>query len=149
MNLSLIKIRKYFPKFNKVAITEMEFWRAAKKAKIIVRTMPLIVNGYYKFERGRHYIFIDSRLSRKQFLHTALHEFCHFLFDVPRPSEDRAFYQRHDLNDPREKFADAFALAGMMPFPELEHLSHEDISDNPALLDMVKQRIAVLADFRM
>lgn len=145
MDISLTKIKKYFPKFNQTAITEMDFWRAAKKAKIIVRTMPLTVKGYYRFQRGRHYILIDSRLPAFEFLHTALHEFSHFLFDCPNHEMEDALYKGRIINDPRERFADAFALIGLMPEPELMRIVEEDIEDNLRLLSLLKDRIAVRA----
>ncbi len=147
MNLSLEKIIKYFPHFNKRAITELDFWRAAKKAKLVVRTMPLTVNGYYETKHGRHYILIDSRLSDTQFLHAALHEFCHFLFDIPTERDSSVLFQSHKKDDPRERFADAFALVGMTPISDLEKLSKEDLSDHLWLSNIVKDRIVVLTDY--
>lgn len=143
MNLSLEKIRSVFPQFNKTAITDMDFWRAAKKHKVIVRTLPLKVKGYYKYERGRHYILIDSRLSPLEFLHTALHEFCHYLFESPR-LHTHAFY-KGVYDTPEERFADAFALIAMLPMPDLIKLAGEDVSDDKWLLKLCQDRIAVRA----
>jgi len=150
-NLSLARIREVFPDFNVRAITEDDFWRAAKREKIIVREMPLLVDGYYQQKNGRHYILINKRLAGAKWLHTALHEFCHYLFDVPGPAENRVMYRRAcgDPTDLREVFADAVALVGLLPFPDLVRLQTEDLTDNPWLSNIVRARITVRADFRI
>ncbi len=150
-NLSLARIKAVFPHFNERPITEDDFWRAAKREKIIVREIPLAVDGYYQPKRGRHYILINSELTGVKWLHTALHEFCHYLFDVPGVPENHVMYRRPcgDASDPREMFADAFALVGLLPFPDLVRLQGEDLSDNAWLTQIVRDRIVVRADFRM
>jgi len=140
MNISLAKIKEVFPNFNITALTENDFWRAAKKYRVIVRRMPLRVKGYYKPHRGRHYIMIDSRLTGLDFLHTALHEFCHFLFDMPEVNE--ALYSGRD-NDTCEQFADAFALAAMIPLPELLNVGYDDLTGNVWLSRIIADRIVI------
>lgn len=147
---ALEAIRSHFPYFNERPVTEADFWRAAKRAKIIVRRMPILVPGYYQFKRGRHYILIDERLAGMDFLTTALHEFCHYLFDVPNSFAGEVLYKNNAASDdPREKFANAFALAAVLPRPDLERLAHEDISDDLDLLQLCRDRIKVLAEFRI
>jgi Zn-dependent peptidase ImmA (M78 family) len=150
MQFSLTKIRQLFPNFNERAISEHEFWRAAKKEKIIVRSMPLHVDGYYQQKNGKHYILINSGLQGPKWLHTALHEFCHYLFDAPG-ANSQALYRKQcgDAEDPRERFADAFALICILPFSELLELQKEDLSDNPALGMLVRGRFGALSDFGM
>lgn len=150
MNFTLAAIKEVFPHFNRIAITEEDFWRVCKRRKIIVKEMPLLINGYYERRKGRDYILLNTDLSSVQWLHTALHELCHYLLDTPGEGQPIVLYRQPcgNLTDPREQFADAFALAGLLPFPDLERLAHEDISDNPWLLNIVQDRIAVLAHYR-
>lgn len=147
MNLSLIRIRFVFPYFNERPITNEEFWQAVKKEKIIVKQLPLLVDGYYTCRRGRHYILIDSKLSGIRWLHTALHELHHYLFDVPSDRDGGTFYRGGKIIDRREYKADAFALCGIMPWPELIQITPADLAGDPTLANIVRDRIAVRADF--
>jgi Zn-dependent peptidase ImmA (M78 family) len=159
-HFTLTRIRQAFPKFNLKEITEADFWRACKKFRIIVRQMPLDVDGYHERKRGRYYILINSRLQGKKWLHTALHEFCHYLFDAPDAGANFVLYRRRQKydehgcpvrrqedDDPRERFADAFATVGFMPLNELIRFANEDISEDPELLKLCRARIGVLDDY--
>jgi hypothetical protein len=89
-------------------------------------------------------------MSRLKWLHTALHELCHFLFDAPELG-DTARYRRHcgDPDDPREVFADAFACVCMLPLIDLKKLAREDVAEmHPMLLEFYRQRIVVLAEMK-
>jgi Zn-dependent peptidase ImmA (M78 family) len=149
MNLTLTKIKEAFPQFNKKPITERDFWRVCKKRKIIVREMPLLVNGYYERKKSKDYILINSGLSGSAWLHTALHELAHQMFHIPGDADAYVLYRKKcgDDKDPRERFADAFALIGMLPFPDLVKLAHEDIVDDSYLMNICKARIIVRTDF--
>jgi Zn-dependent peptidase ImmA (M78 family) len=147
MNLSLIKIHSIFPHFNETPLTAEDFWRVVKREKIIVHQMPLLVDGYYTVRKGRHYILINSQLTGPRWLHVALHELYHFFFDVPCESDGYAFYRNGQYVDRREYRADAFALIGIMPWPELMRILPEDLSASPWLADIVRDRIVVRTHF--
>ena len=143
MNITLSRIQEVFPHFNERAVTEKDFWRACKKEKVIVHQLPLEANGYYEVRRGRHYILINSRLNDVKWLHTALHEFCHYLFDAPCDAGSTALFSRNRLQeDSREMLADAFALVCLLPFPDLIELAHGQI-DDPWLLNIAGARVLV------
>jgi Zn-dependent peptidase ImmA (M78 family) len=146
MQLSLARIREVFPHFNERPITESDFWKAAKRERVIVRELPLVVDGYYQHKGGRHYILINDRLSGLKWLHTALHEFCHYLFDAPEHMDNEVLFRRDAFSEgavhARERFADAFALFAMLPFPSLLELQSEDLTENPWLANLVRDRIA-------
>lgn len=163
-NFSLTRIREVFPEFNSRPITEAEFWRACKKFKIIVKEMPLLVDGYHERKNGRYYIIINKKLNGVKWLHTAFHEFCHFLFDVPETRENYVFYRsmtgsvarENGSSDAeeikrrrrqREKFADAFGLACLIPKGDLIQLTLEDHSDS-ADLWLYAARIEALSEFK-
>lgn len=147
-HFSLKRIREIIPKFNIEPIPEEEFWRVCKRFKIIVKELPLTVDGYHERKRERNYIILNRRLSGEKWLHTAFHELCHFLFDAPKTSENYVFFRGHGAEkDVRERFADAFALACILPLPELKRLSCEDLSDNPERLDIFRDRIVAFTDF--
>ncbi len=147
MNLSLIKIRSIFPHFNERPITTEDFWRVAKRENIRVRPMPLLVDGYYTFRRGKHFILINSELTGVRWLHTALHELHHYLFDIPGENENYTFYRNGTIIDRREYRADAFATIGVMPWPELLHLAEEGIEAGSPLADLARDRIVVRTHF--
>lgn len=143
MNITLSRIKEVYPYFNERPITEKDFWKACKKERVMVHQMPLDVNGYYEIKRGRHYILINSRLHGVRWLHTALHEFCHYLFDAPCDTGSTALFSRRGpQEDSREMLADAFALAGLLPFPDLVELARGRI-DDPWLLNIAGARVLV------
>jgi Zn-dependent peptidase ImmA (M78 family) len=147
--LTLSRLNEILPGFNKRIHTEEDFWRICKRFKIIVKQMPLLVDGYHERRRGRYYILINSNLRGIKWLHTAFHELCHFLLDAPGHSDNYVLYRKSagDKDDPRERFADAFATICIMPWPELKRLSNEDISDHYTLLQICHARILVYTDY--
>ena len=147
MNLSLVRIRSFFPHFNERPLTTADFWRVVEKEKIRVREMPLLVDGYYTQRKGRHYILINNRLTGIRWLHTALHELHHYLFDVPGENENYAFYRGGQMMDRREYKADAFALIGVLPWPDLIEIDQEFLEASPWMADLVRDRIVVRTHF--
>jgi Zn-dependent peptidase ImmA (M78 family) len=149
MEISYAKIKTIFPHFNEIALTDTEFWETAKSRRIIVREIPLFVEGYYEKRKGKHFIFINSDLRGVKWLHTAYHELCHFYLDVPPEVADiRLYRSKIQVRTKQEKIADALALMAILPFPDLEQLMHEDLSENRYLAALVRDRIAVLADYK-
>lgn len=147
MELSHARIREVFPQFNKTALTESDFWRACKREKVVVREMPLAIDGYYQMRRGRHFILLNSRLSGIRWLHTALHEFFHYLLHVPGEYDGRTLYRGIESNAV-EKAADAFALIGILPFTELERLAFEGLTeDQDWMLQVIRSRFSVYIDY--
>lgn len=143
MHGNLSRILETFPNFNLKPITENDFWRACKKRKVIVIQLPLLVNGYYERRRDKDYILINDRLTGLPWLHTALHEFCHVMLDEPLYADQYTLYKRLGMasTDPRERFADAFALIGLIPMHDLvEMLEEESACD---LNQMCQARIEV------
>lgn len=145
MNLSLLKIKKIFPYFNERPITVEEFWTAAKKAGVIVRSIPLRVDGYYTMRRGKHFILVDSKLKGTRWLHTALHEFYHFMFDVPGEENGYALYRNGQYVDGREYKADAFAVIGLLPWTQLTEMTEDNVSESMA--ELIMSRIVVRTHF--
>lgn len=130
MFAALPRILEVFPKFNVEAIGEIDFWRACKKEKFIVRELPLLVNGYYERRGGRDYILINAGLRGDDWLFTALHEFSHALLDVPYGGANFTLYHVKGAIphwDRRERFADDFATIALIPLPELIDLLETEI----------------------
>lgn len=143
MHGNLPRILETFPLFNIQPITENDFWRACKRKKVVVLQFPLMVNGYYERRGGRDFILLNQSLRGVAWLHTALHEFCHVLCDEPLYADQYTLYKRLGIPsaDPREKFADAFALIGLIPIHDLIKLLEEDLADE--LHSMCQARIEV------
>ncbi len=145
-HLTLKRIREVFPHFNERPVTEADFWRACKQNKVYVLELPLQIDGYYEIKRGKHFILLNNRLRGVKWLHTALHEFSHYLFDVPAENGHGAFFKGRagDGDDPREKLAEAFALTCLMPFPDLVRIAHEGVAaDDPWLLNLAGARVLI------
>ena len=144
------RIKEAFPHFNERPITENDFWRASKKFKIVVRRLPLEIDGYYERYKGRNYILLSERLTGRKWLHTALHEFCHFLFDVPIGKTNYVLYRKRsdiDRDDPRERWADAFATICLMPFPEIIRSSKEPPPEDQDTLRLCLDRLTVKSHY--
>lgn len=147
MHLSLIKIQKYFPKFNIEPVTAADFWRVVEQENIEVREVPLLVDGSYTRKNGHDLILINSQLSGYDWLKVALHELHHYLFDIPNDRQRFAFYRNGQFIDRREVKADAFALIGILPWPELLKITSADIEASPRLAELVRARIIVRTEF--
>lgn len=149
-NLSFTRIKKAMPGFNERELTEEDFWKIAKRERIVVKEMWMPANGYWQRRRGRDYIILNKRLRGTYlWLHTAFHELVHYFLDTPLPSEEpTTLYRRRspDPDDPRERLADAFALVAMIPFRRLEQLAGEDLTGDPELMNLAAQRVSVRAD---
>lgn len=151
MNLSYLKIKEIFPQFNLISLTEEDFWTQAKVGRIHVRLEPLLVDGYYEKKKRKHSIILNCNLRGVRFLHTAFHELFHFLLDGVSLEEDEditLFRSQIQIKTSREKIADALALIAILPMPELEKLMKEDLTDNPYLMNLVRDRVAVLAEMK-
>lgn len=146
MDLFYDRAKQIFPQFNEIALTDCDFWRKACLERIIVKEKPMLIDGYYEKKKGKHYILINCELKGVRWLHTALHELFHFYFDAPVGDEEiKLCRSRIQIRTKKEKIADALALIGIMPMPELERLMNEDLTNNQYLMDLVRDRIAVLA----
>lgn len=150
MEISYDRICQRIKHFNVRPLSDKDFWRIAKRERIVVKEIPLVVDGYYQKKRGRHFIIINSRLRGMKWLHTAFHELMHYFLDVPMATEEATLYRRSKKTKRplrREEIADAFALMAILPFPELEKLSAEDLHDHPVLAPLVVARLQAYKDF--
>jgi Zn-dependent peptidase ImmA (M78 family) len=99
--------------------------------------MPLRTNGFYYCVKGRHFIAIDSKLSRIKKLLVMFHEFAHFMMHVP---DDGVTANFHGIGrrTRKEAEADAFALCALIPKTWMESRSIEEMIEEgfaPELLD--------------
>ena len=142
MNLSLDKIKIYFPDFNVRAHVEDDFWRTAKKTKTSVRETPLLIEGYYEYKNGRHCILINSLLNRQEWLLTAFHEIAHRLLDAAY--RKNGIILKRDLERIRQKQerrAEDIALILLIPQTTLFELQNTPFEDlHPFLQKHLVQR---------
>jgi Zn-dependent peptidase ImmA (M78 family) len=123
MNLIFDKIIKVFPDFNKREHDANDFWRVAKKEKIIVTEEPLLIPGYYKVEKRKPYILINSNLSPFDWILTAFHELTHHILDVPYKKNSILLYRNvQRLESIQESRAEEIALMLLIPLKRLEEL---------------------------
>lgn len=113
--------------------------------------LDLGVDGYHERHKGRNYILIGDHLSGLKWMHTVLHELCHFIFDVPTHQKGYKFFRRREgkRDDPRERWADAFATICLMPWPRLLELSLEPPPEDLDTLRLCMDRLAVKRDYRL
>lgn len=116
MNLSIEKIRRYFPEFNLRPHDEKDFWRVAKQLKIIVDEQPLLIEGYYEYRNKKHYILINTNQSKYEWLLTAFHELTHRLLDAPyKKSSILLKRDLEKLKQKQERRAEDIALIFLIP----------------------------------
>ncbi|MBS4027204.1 MAG: hypothetical protein KGZ58_01095 [Ignavibacteriales bacterium] len=123
MNLSLEKIKETFPFINEKAYTSNDFWRVAKSLKIIVKEEPLLIDGYYKVEKGKPVILINIDLPPVEWTLTAFHELVHHLLDFPYKKSSVLLYRDvQKMQSIQEERAEAIALILMIPILKLKEL---------------------------
>jgi Zn-dependent peptidase ImmA (M78 family) len=130
VNLSTEKIRSFFPEFNERAHDETDFWRVAQQTKTIVKETPLLIEGYYEYKNKRHYILINSNLSRFEWLLTAFHELTHRLLDAPY-NKSKILLKRdiERLKQKQEERAENIALILLIPDKKLLEMHHTPFED--------------------
>lgn len=114
--------------WNDRPLDEGAFNKLTRKLKIKVKSMPLTVNGFYSCVKGRHFIAVDSRLSRLQAEFVMYHELAHFIMHSPS-TDSIDNYCGSPTNSRDEKEADAFAYCAVLPLTMLKKVELEDLSD--------------------
>lgn len=150
MHLSYSRIKQLIPKFNEIALSDFDFWQLCKKEKITVREMNLKVDGYYQIHRGKFFILLDSRLHGLVWRHTAYHELFHHFLDVPREAnaKNRTMFKNSKMINTRaDRVADALATIAILPFSKLLEVQNSDLQDDLEFAALVRDRIAILAEF--
>lgn len=140
----------FFPKLNNQAYSELDFWRICREQKIIVKELPLKVDGYYEFYKGKHYILINSELKGLARLKCLMHELCHrFLHQAYIENKKHFVMYRNAkfLNNRADKEADAIAVILICPLPMLKKMLTEDLSDHKSLFEIIEQRKKVLLEY--
>lgn len=142
MNLSIDKIKKYFPEFNERAHDENDFWRIAQKTKTVVRVEPLLIEGYYEYKNRKHCILINSNLSYFEWLLTAFHELTHRILDAAwKKSNVLLKRDVEKLKQKQEQRAEDVALILLIPKQMLFDLQNTPFEEvNPFLQKYLPRR---------
>jgi Zn-dependent peptidase ImmA (M78 family) len=145
-------MRSYLDKINDLRIGwnrrplgEEDFYKLCQRFNITVVEMPLETNGFYYCVKRRHYIAIDSRLTRLRKLLVMFHEFAHFLMHAPDTNATASF---HGLGKKtrKEREADAFALCALIPRSWIETRDAAELADDGFTVEIMQQRIEVYRD---
>jgi Zn-dependent peptidase ImmA (M78 family) len=145
-------MRSYLDKINDLRIGwnrrplgEEDFYKLCQRFNITVVEMPLETNGFYYCVKRRHYIAIDSRLTRLRKLLVMFHEFAHFLMHAPDTNATASF---HGLGKKtrKEREADAFALCAIIPRSWIETRDAAELADDGFTVEIMQQRIEVYRD---
>lgn len=129
MNISLAKLQRSIPGFNKRVITAEDFWKLVKREKIIVHFWHLraSVKGFYgvnrRYKRAYRYIVINGRLLPDKWLDTALHEIVHHFLHQPA-SNLRVYFSKEGPAERQDRQANNFVLMMKIPKPRLLELMH-------------------------
>jgi len=115
--------------FGERSLNAEDFWRIAERERIEVIEKPLMVNSFYfvckmgDVEVRR--IYINSNLSRAEWLESALHELAHH-FLHPQESFTPLFCKAsHDFSSRIEREAEICALVALIPLSTLLKLEAE------------------------
>lgn len=123
------KIAKLKCGWNEVELDEEAFHRLCSDRKIRVEFLPLRGLGFYSCSgKGKHYIAIDSRLSKTQSMFVMFHEFAHYLMHSPSTDAITTNCGRADKPSRDEQEADAFAFCAMLPLKLLETRDGEEVA---------------------
>ena len=145
MYLTTSRIKEVFPDFNERPHDESDFWRAAKKERVIVREEPLLIDGYYKVCRNKPYILINSELAAVDWLLTAFHELAHHLLDAPYKKSSVLLYRDLQVFESKqERRAEQVALVLLVPqkqLAELENTPFDELHPYTQKLLIKRQRI--------
>lgn len=134
-------------RWNERPLTEEDFNRLCKRRKVTVQEMPLRVSGFYYCVMGRHFIAIDSKLTRAKKLFVMFHEFAHYLLHAPDGSAT-ANYHGVGHRTRKEIEADAFALCALMPRVWVESDRFAELAEEAGLdLATVQDRLEIYDRF--
>lgn len=125
--------------WNQRALTEEDFFRLCRRAKITVEEMPLSVGGFYYKVAGRHFIAINSRLSGAERTFVMFHEYGHYLLHAPDHGVTANFHGVGHKSR-KETEADWFAACALIPRRMIEDPdSTLELADLPE--DIVRVRL--------
>jgi hypothetical protein len=146
MNLIFQRMKKVFPKLNREPVTEIDFWRVARRENIFVHFWKLAggVNGFYgvnrRYKIARHYIVLNASLIHKNWLRTGLHELNHHFLHAPATNLDVYFSSNH-RSDRQDKEAEDLALIQLIPRPIFFKMSRVPFDEiEPETVEMLIQR---------
>jgi Zn-dependent peptidase ImmA (M78 family) len=143
-SISRLKVR-----WNERPLTEEDFHRLCKRHKVTVQEMPLRVSGFYYCVMGRHFIAIDSKLTRAKKLFVMFHEFAHYLLHAPDGAAT-ANYHGVGRRDRKEIEADAFALCALMPKAWVESDRFAEMAEEEGFdLATVRDRLEIYDRFAL
>ena len=121
-------------------LTEQDFYKLCRKFKVIVKEMPLQVEGFYYCVKGKHYIAISNKLNGRAKLFVMWHEFAHFLRHVPDTNVTANFSGVGNRNF-KEEEADIFAYCALLPLTWVKTKTLRDlVEDEGFSLEFVQKR---------
>jgi Zn-dependent peptidase ImmA (M78 family) len=142
MRSYLDKIRNLKIGWGQRPLDEEDFYGLCRRFRITVVEMPLQTNGFYYCVKRRHFIAVDSRLTRVRKLLVMFHEFAHFLMHSPDTNTTASF---HGLGKKtrKEREADTFALCALIPTTWLLSKDLNELMEDGYPDDILQERIAV------
>ena len=145
----LTKISHLRCKWNKKPLTEDDFYRLCSRRKITVVEMPLRTNGFYYCVKGRHFIAVDSRLTRHKKLLVMFHEFAHYVMHAPDTGVTANFHGVGKKTR-KEAEADIFALCALMPRGWIDDGRLAEIAEEEGIPpDLIAARLRIFEHHRI
>jgi len=142
MQSYLEKIRNLKIGWNRRPLDEGDFYRLCDRFKITVVEMPLRTNGFYYCVKGKHFIAIDSKLTRIKKLVVMFHEFAHFLMHAPETNTTASFHGL-GIKTRKEREADTFAMCALIPKTTIEKGEVGGLIDEGFAEDLIEERLAI------
>lgn len=147
MLLALAAIKRVMPRFGERPLTAEDFYRACRRLKVKVHTIPLRVDGFYMFTpRGGAHIYVNSRLYGLRWLYVAWHELAHHILHAPK-DVTVSFFRNVQPDSKEDVEAEAVAAIAMLPEIKLRRLlvTPREEWDFGITEEMIEFRMRVLA----
>ena len=132
--------------WNERTLTMADAYRLCKRFRIVVQEMPLTTGGFYYRVMGRDFIAVDSRLAEPKKLFVLFHELGHYLLHTPE-SGATANFHGVGRRTRKEREADIFALCCIIPRPQIETRSAQDLIDDGHPIAIIEARFKAYARY--
>jgi Zn-dependent peptidase ImmA (M78 family) len=146
MLLALAAIKRVIPGFGERPLMAEDFYRACRRMRVKVHTIPLRVDGFYMFTpRGGAHIYVNSRLHGLRWLYVAWHELAHHILHAPK-DVTVAFFRNVSPGSKEDVEAEAAASIAIVPEPKLRRLlaTPREEWEYGITEEMVEHRLKVL-----
>jgi Zn-dependent peptidase ImmA (M78 family) len=143
MQLLFNKIDQLGIGWNERPLGERDLFGLCERFRVNVDELPLNTDGFYYRVLGRDHIAVNSRLTGPRKLSVLFHEFAHFLFHTSDTGPAVGFHGV-GRRTRKEHEADVFAICAVIPRPQIDGCSVEDLLNDGVPAEIVSERLEIL-----